>query len=300
MTSSGRARLARWQALLDERLETRLPLSSLHGAGTLNDAIRYAVFPGGRRWRPALTMLGAAAASVEAERVIDIACGVELVHSASLVLDDLPAMDDGRQRRGRPALHLAFGEGVALLAALALLNRGYELFLSPVAGAPPACGAHVFRAATEAIGADGMIGGQAVDLAHAAGTSLASRDRKTTTLVALAASAGATAAGAASDDITALVRYGNDLGAVYQMHDDLFDDDAATAPMKTAGQDARHGRASWAASRSAGAVREAASDILANARAAIVAHFGEHPDARLLVETGEAIFHAPPAGLGSR
>jgi geranylgeranyl pyrophosphate synthase len=79
-------------------------------------------------------------------------------------------------------VHVAFGEAVALLTALALLNRGYELFLSPVAGAPAEGGARVLRAATRAIGSDGMIGGQALDLGLPAGTSLASRDRKTTTL----------------------------------------------------------------------------------------------------------------------
>jgi geranylgeranyl diphosphate synthase type II len=289
MTSPDPALLERWHAALDVRLEARLPLSTLAGAGRLNDAVRYAVFPGGRRWRPAITLLGAAVAGVDAARVLDVACGVELVHSASLVLDDLPSMDDGRQRRGRPTVHVAFGEAIALLAALTLLNRGYELFLSPVAGAPAEGGARVLRAATRAIGSDGMIGGQALDLGQPAGASLASRDRKTTTLVALAASAGAMAAGAAEEDVAALTRYGDHLGAAYQMHDDLLDEAPEMVAVKTVGQDARHGRASWAASASAGSVRGAAAAAVAQARSAIRDRFGERPEALLLIQIADAI-----------
>jgi geranylgeranyl pyrophosphate synthase len=289
MSADLRAAMARWQHPLDERLASCLPLSALPGAGTLNEAVRYAVFPGGRRWRPALTLLGATVTGTRPESVLDVACGIEFVHSASLILDDLPSMDDGRERRGRPTLHLAFGEGAAVLAALALLNRGYDLFLSPVAGAPPACGARLLREATAAIGSDGMIGGQAADLAGRDEAPLASRDRKTTTLVRLAVVAGAIAGGAGEAEIAALGRYGECLGAAYQMHDDLLDAEGGGTASKTLGQDTRHGRATWVAEGGAAAARAAAAAAMDEARSAIHGRFGHGPGTALLLEAAAAI-----------
>ena len=300
MTATAVTLLAQLHADLHRHLEEHLPLSHLAGAGTLNESVRYAVFPGGRRWRPALTILGAAVTGIKPDHVMRVACGVEFVHSASLILDDLPAMDDGRERRGQPTVHLAFGEGVALLTALALLNRGYELFLSPVPGAPAGCGARVLRAATRAIGVDGMIGGQAIDLASPAGASLATRDRKTTALVAFAASAGAMAAGADEQDVAALARYGEHLGAAYQMHDDLDDGQFAAGAFKTAGQDARHGRASWATRGSRTAVRASAADAVARARLAIADRFGEREAAALLIQAAESILDVRDRSLAAR
>jgi farnesyl diphosphate synthase len=178
---------------------------------------------------------------------------------------------------------------VAVLAALALLNRGHELFLSPVPGASPACGTRLLLEATAAIGADGMIGGQAADLAGSDESPLASRDRKTTTLVRLAAVAGAMAGGAGEADIAALGRYGECLGAAYQMHDDLLDADGGGAAGKTLGQDARHGRASWVAEGGADAARAAAAAAMDEARSAIHDRFGHGPGTALLIEAASAI-----------
>jgi geranylgeranyl diphosphate synthase type II len=289
MTPALAALLAQWHAELDRHLESRLPRSALPGAGALNEAVRYAVFPGGRRWRPALTLLGAAAADTPARLVMDAACGVEFVHTASLILDDLPSMDDGRERRGRPTLHLAFGEGLALLAALALLNRGYELFLSPVFGVAPAHGQRLLQDAISAIGVNGMIGGQAADLARAGRPPLASRDRKTTTLVSFAAAAGAIAGGAAEEAVAALARYGESLGSAYQMLDDLLDEDGDGTDAKTSGQDARHGRPSWAAATSRATVRAAAAAAHEEARATILSTFGHRAEAALLLDAAAAI-----------
>ena len=279
------AALQAWHAPLEARLADRLPLSTLAGTMALNDAVRYAVFPGGRRWRPVLTLLGAMTAGVRPETVIDVACGVEYVHSASLILDDLPAMDDGRERRGRPTVHRAFGEGAALLAALALLNRGYELFLDGGAGDTPGSPEYrLLREAMSAIGADGMIGGQAADLAGHHAAHLGSRQRKTTALVRLAAVAGAIAGGAADPDIEALGTYGACIGAAYQIHDDLLDADArASAAGKTAGQDARHGRPSWSGLTGVDAACTAAALEIDRGRLAISRRFGETPAARLLI-----------------
>ena len=144
-----------YRGLIESHLEHLLPCSGVRAAGRLNSAIRYAIFPGGKRMRPMLALMGAQLAQVNIDRAVPAACATEFLHAASLIFDDLPSMDDADVRRGRPALHLVFGEDVALLTALALLNRAYAIF-----GRSPA----LMHQATECIGVDGMIGGQAVDL----------------------------------------------------------------------------------------------------------------------------------------
>ncbi|MDQ6708853.1 MAG: polyprenyl synthetase family protein, partial [Acidobacteriota bacterium] len=146
-----------YRALIEMALNRRLPVARLCRSDRLNEAIRYAVFPGGKRMRPILTLLGAEAAGGDLETALGPACGVEYLHASSLIFDDLPAMDNARLRRGEPALHLVFGEDIALLAAVALFNQAYALFGSSV---------QLMAEATSCIGVNGMVGGQAVDLEY--------------------------------------------------------------------------------------------------------------------------------------
>src|ERR1044072_581764 len=113
--------IERNRRLIEDALAEVLPLTFHMNVGRLNEALHYAVFPGGKRMRPMLTIIGARAAGSSARRALPAACAIEFLHTSSLILDDLPAMDDATLRRGRSALHIAFGEGIALLAALALL-----------------------------------------------------------------------------------------------------------------------------------------------------------------------------------
>ena len=142
--------------LIEDALQDFLPLSRLESAARLNDAIHYAVFPGGKRMRPLLTLLGARIAGVPLDDALPAACAVEFLHTSSLIFDDLPSMDDAALRRGSATLHLVFGEDIALLAALALLNQAYALFGSNTC---------LLAEAVACIGSNGMIGGQALDLA---------------------------------------------------------------------------------------------------------------------------------------
>jgi geranylgeranyl pyrophosphate synthase len=284
MSGQLEALLRHWRTALDARLQRLLPVSTLAGARRLNDAVHYAVFPGGRRWRPALTMLGAEAVGGRADCVLDVACGIEFVHTASLILDDLPAMDDALERRGRPTVYLVFGEGMALLAALALLNRGYGLFAAADEDG------RLVREATDAIGADGMVGGQAVDIGARDASTLESRQRKTTTLVRLAVVAGGVAAGGGDRDVQVLARYGECLGAAYQICDDALDGmHLAAGTGKTPGQDARHGRSSWSACLGTSAARAAADAERQEAQEIVRRQFGDRPEARRLVEAAEAV-----------
>jgi geranylgeranyl diphosphate synthase type II len=205
----------------------------------VNSAIRDAIFPGGKRLRPVLTILGAQVFGRSGAEVMSAACAVEFVHASSMIIDDLPCMDDADMRRGNPALHLVYGEDIALLASLALLNQSYAIF-----GRTPA----LIREATECIGVAGMIGGQAIDLTpDGGGASMQERNRKTSALIRLAAVAGALAAGVPCTDAAALGEFGYRLGEAYQMYDDMRDSGAPSSSTgKTAGQDRRHRRMSHA------------------------------------------------------
>src|ERR687896_665060 len=119
-------RLAAWVALVDRRLPDLLPPAAARPE-PVHQAMHYALTGAGKRVRPVLTLAVADLCGARSEPVLDLACAVEMVHACSLVLDDLPSMDDAALRRGRPTVHRAFGENVALLAALGLLNRAYAL-----------------------------------------------------------------------------------------------------------------------------------------------------------------------------
>jgi len=273
--------------MIEAALERSLPLSAQHGAERLNEAMRAAVFPGGKRWRPILTLLGTMTAGGSAQSALPIACAIEFLHTSSLILDDLPAMDDAQMRRGRAALHLLYGEGFALLAALALLNQAYALLAR--AGTE-----RLIAESARCIGTDGMIGGQAADLdIRASGGNshaLASRQLKTTALARLTIIAGAVADGADERDVAALARYGECLGAAYQICDDLLDELGESATIgKNVGQDARHLRSTFTAEFGAEEARRLAVGLLAEGKQALWERFGERQAASLLIEAADLV-----------
>jgi geranylgeranyl diphosphate synthase type II len=273
--------------MIEAALEQSLPLSARHGAERLNEALRAAVFPGGKRWRPILTLLGTMTVGGSTQSALPIACAIEFLHTSSLVLDDLPAMDDAQLRRGRAALHLIYGEGLALLAALALLNQAYALLARAGTG-------RLTAEAARCIGTDGMIGGQAADLDIRASRgnshALASRQLKTTALARLTISAGAIASGADEQDVAALARYGECLGAAYQICDDLLDELGESATIgKNVGQDARHLRSTFTAQFGAEGARRLALDYLAEGKQALLERFGERQTANLLIEAADLV-----------
>ena len=260
-----------YRPLIEAGLDNLLPRSSVSAASRLNSALHYAVFPGGKRMRPMLALMGAGIVSEDIDRAVPAACAIEFLHAASLIFDDLPAMDDADVRRGRPALHLEFGEDTALLTALALLNQAYAIF-----GRTPA----LIRDAAECIGADGMIGGQAVDLdIRAAGGTpekFDSRNRKTTGLMRLALTAGAIACGASERHVDALARCGECLGEAYQIYDDLLDQYGCCEDTgKTARQDARHHRPSHVLEFGCEASRRHVRSLIAESKETLYSCFGE-------------------------
>jgi geranylgeranyl diphosphate synthase type II len=209
-------------------------------------AVAYSLHAEAKRIRPVLSMLVAEMLGGDTEIVLPAACAVEMVHTASLILDDLPSMDDATLRRGVPACHVAFGEATAILAAFALQNRAFEVLALEWPGAPPA---HV-RAAiaadlARAVGLDGMIAGQCADLNIAGWTIDFStlefiHSRKTGALFIAAAVLPVEALASAASVRAAIEAYAKNLGLAFQIVDDLLDVEGDTAVMgKDALQDAR-------------------------------------------------------------
>jgi geranylgeranyl diphosphate synthase type II len=292
-------RLSNFIAAHSEALETALhhwlPLSEKAGAEPLNEALRYALFPGGKRLRPMLTLIAAELVAGDVQKALPAACALEFLHTSSLILDDLPAMDDADLRRGRPTVHLVCGENMALLAALALFNQAYALLAHAAcqSGAPKIV-EKLMAEAAHCLGADGMIGGQAVDLEMRSGSvglqALASRNLKTTALMRLTMTAGAIACGAAEAEVAALARFGECLGLAYQVCDDLLDELGDSALMgKPAWQDARHLRPTFVAELGIEGAQRLALSLAEEGRSALRERFGDGHEVRLLTDTMEQV-----------
>ncbi len=258
------------------------------------EAMRYSVFAGGKRLRPILTLAAAEAAGPprgdDAARALarNGACAIELIHTYSLVHDDLPAMDDDTLRRGRPTSHVVFGEGLAILAGDALLTQAFTLLARRPPQAPLGFEARQLRAVArvaEAAGAAGMVGGQALDLAAAgtgagpapgppdAGPEAALREvheRKTGALIGAAAVIGAILAGGSEPAVRGVDAYAGQLGLAFQIVDDILDVEGSTAQLgKTAGKDAAAGKPTYPAVHGLARSRALAADAVAAARDAL-------------------------------
>jgi geranylgeranyl diphosphate synthase type II len=233
---------------LEEALLSRLPLSEKPGTGLFNEAVHYAVFPAGKRMRPLFTLLVTQAVGGDTKKAISIACAIEFFHTCSLIFDDLPAMDNATDRRGKQPLHRVFGEDTAMLASLAFFNQAYAIAgqvccHEDLAKRP----GQLMEELSHCIGPDGMIGGQFIDLRLHKEKSDKLRlvsYSKTTTLMRLMLTTGAMIGGASEDSIKTLAAIGDDLGQAYQMLDDIIDkfEDATRSGPKGARLD---GNALW-------------------------------------------------------
>lgn len=230
---------------LHAEVDSRLADLIAPGSGAparLGQSMRHSLLAPGKRVRALIAMLAAAHHGAPALAALDAACAVELVHSASLVLDDLPAMDDSRLRRGLPANHCVYGEGTAILAAIGLMNRAFGV-VAEDGGLGPGQRLAIVRVLSWSIGADGLIAGQEQDL-NASGEldSVAAIEqmhgRKTGALFAAAAEIGAVVADAGAAEQALARRFGWQLGIAFQTFDDLVDRFASSgAALKDTGKD---------------------------------------------------------------
>ncbi len=277
---------------VDAALERFLP-SAPACPPRVAEAMRYSVFAGGKRLRPVLALATAEAAAAvrgapaDAARALalPVACALELIHTYSLVHDDLPAMDDDTLRRGRPTSHVVFGEGMAILAGDALLTEAFALIAREPQRADGVAAETIAarklrtaQAVAEAAGACGMVGGQAIDL-DAAGTLVIDADglramhaRKTGALIRASALAGAVMAGAEDPELRAIHRYGDEVGLAFQIVDDILDVEGASQELgKTAGKDAAASKPTYPALYGLDASRAMAAACVERALEALAA-----------------------------
>ena len=213
-------------------------------------AMRYSLFAGGKRLRPILCLAGAEAVKSSGKRALPIACALELIHTYSLIHDDLPVMDDDDLRRGRPTNHKVFGEAVALLAGDGLLTEAFHLMTSPevVEQISPQVLLRVIELISHAAGFKGMVGGQVVDI-QSEGETLDLdtvefiHTHKTGALITASVVSGVMLGGGNEDQIRAMTAYGEKIGLAFQISDDILDIEGDSDTMgKTAGMDEKKGK----------------------------------------------------------
>ncbi|WP_298215904.1 polyprenyl synthetase family protein [Acidocella sp.] len=242
------AALAETAQLVEAQLDALLPVPDTAEA-RLVEAMRYAVLNGGKRMRAFLVMETARLFSVNRTCAARVAASVEMLHAYSLVHDDLPAMDDDDLRRGQPSCHRKFDEATAILAGDALQTRAFEVLADEDTHADAEARIELVLALAQAAGMRGMVGGQMIDM-ESEGKELSAPEitrlqaLKTGRLIQYAAEAGAILGRAPVTQRHAIIAYGRDLGAAFQIYDDVLDEtDSAAELGKTAGKDAAAGKA---------------------------------------------------------
>jgi len=243
----------------------------------VHKAMRYSLFAGGKRLRPILTLSAAEAVGGKAAEVLPASCALELIHTYSLIHDDLPAMDDDDLRRGRPTSHKVFGEAVAILAGDALLTEAFRLMARPdlMKSVPSRRRLAAIHILALKAGSQGMIGGQVIDMASEGEevkpeTLEYIHTHKTGALIGAAVAVGAVLGGGSPREIRALEEYGRRLGLAFQIMDDLLDVQGEETQMgKAVGKDRARGKATYPAlfgiensrRKAEGLVREAVAHL---------------------------------------
>jgi geranylgeranyl pyrophosphate synthase len=256
---------------VERALDERLPSANTHPA-ILHDGMRYAVLAGGKRIRPFLVYAAGTALGASAARLDGPACAVELIHTYSLVHDDLPAMDDDDLRRGRATCHKVYGEGVAILVGDALQTQAFHVLAhDPTLVDDPRARLRMIETLSYASGSRGMCGGQAIDLA-AAGQQLNLAEledmhiHKTGALIRASVLLGAYSARAPETVVEDLDHYAKCIGLAFQIQDDILDVTGETQALgKQAGADAAHNKPTFPGLLGLSVARERAAELVEDA-----------------------------------
>jgi geranylgeranyl diphosphate synthase, type II len=278
-----RAYLKARQELVEGALEQLLPPETTEPP-TLHRAMRYSVQAGGKRLRPILVLAGAEAVGGRPEQVMETACAMEMIHTYSLIHDDLPAMDNDDYRRGMLTNHKVFGEAVAILAGDALLTLAFKLIATNGARTGDArIIAALVTDIADAAGTNGMVGGQVVDIESEGKTFSAEtldyiHTHKTAALIRISLWAGALIAGGSPAQLAAISASGEALGLAFQIVDDILDVEGSTEQLgKTAGKDAQQQKATYPAYHGLEVSRERARVLIGQAKEAL-APLGERAE----------------------
>jgi geranylgeranyl diphosphate synthase type II len=293
MPSNVKSLIQEGAELTDKALEALIPGTGVVPA-SIHGAMRHSTFAGGKRLRPVLAMQAAATIAGELPKGIErLGAALEMLHTYSLIHDDLPALDNDDLRRGKPTCHKAFGEAIAILAGDALQTRAFEVLAG--LDAPPAAVVKIIGLIANAVGTvDGMIGGQVLDLEseHLKPTPElveAIHRAKTGALIRVSVVAGGVYGGATADDVARLDLFGRKAGLAFQIVDDVLDMTVDSAHLgKTAGKDQATEKATWPAVFGIEQSRRDAASLMHEALAALEL-YGSRADglksvARYLVE----------------
>jgi geranylgeranyl diphosphate synthase type II len=272
-----REKLETWRQQVESALDAHLRPSAARPA-VIHDAMRYAVLGGGKRIRPILAIAAAEACGVDARPLMRPIAALELIHTYSLVHDDLPALDNDDLRRGRKTTHVVYGDAMAILAGDALLTEAFVWLSIPVAGVDPSRQLAGLREVAEAVDSTGMIGGQVADL-EAERSQERSTDvealreelafihaGKTGRLLTASVVLGGILAGAPEATVERLRHYGEAIGLAFQIVDDLLDIEESSETLgKTAGKDVAQGKLTYPALYGTDAARQKVRALLADA-----------------------------------
>ena len=262
--------LSESKKLVDECLDRLLPLES-EAPSTIHRAMRYSVFAGGKRVRPILVLASGESLDGNREVLLHIGAGIEMMHTYSLIHDDLPALDNDDLRRGRPTCHKVFGDAMAILAGDSLMTRCYQV-LADLPGIEDSARIAIIREIAAATGTiKGMVGGQVVDL-ESEGKTVDSdvleyiHQSKTGAVLTACVRCGAIAAGAEPPELHALTEFGNKIGLVFQIVDDILDITASSEVLgKTAGKDVKAKKVTYPAFYGVEASRQKARELVSSA-----------------------------------
>jgi geranylgeranyl diphosphate synthase type II len=264
------AYLSESKRLVDEQLEKLLPAED-EQPSTIHKAMRYSVFAGGKRVRPILVLASGESLAGNRDTLLHLGAGIEMMHTYSLIHDDLPALDNDDLRRGVPTCHKVFGEAMAILAGDSLMTRCYQI-LADLPGIADSTRIHIIREVAAATGTiNGMIGGQVVDL-ESEGKNIEARVleyihySKTGALLRACVRCGALAAGANIQQLQALTEFGSKIGLVFQIVDDILDVTSSSEVLgKTAGKDEKVKKATYPALYGIDASRQKARELVSSA-----------------------------------
>ncbi|HIJ81943.1 MAG TPA: polyprenyl synthetase family protein [Desulfuromonadales bacterium] len=270
---------------VDAALEHYLPRES-DVPHSVHKAMRYSVFAGGKRVRPIMMLAACQAVGGDVGRVLPAACAMEMIHTYSLIHDDLPAMDDDDFRRGNPTNHKVFGEAIAILAGDALLTEAFKLISDPrhSVGSDASARLAVIHEIATCAGSFGMVGGQVVDMESEGRPEIDLptvqyiHTHKTGALIKASVVSGALLGGADAKMLTAITRYGKAAGLAFQIADDILDIEGTTEQIgKDAGSDEARGKATYPSAIGLAASKEEAQAMMDEALKALEM-FGEEAD----------------------
>ncbi len=274
------------RSLVDAALGRLRFAAAAPAAAGLDEAMRYSLLAGGKRVRPVLTLATARALGSDPERYLPAACAIELIHTYSLIHDDLPAMDDDELRRGLPTSHVKFGEDVAILAGDGLFAEAIRLFCEQPGD--PARVLAALRELSGATGVDGMVGGQYVDVTgeeRDAEGLRALHMLKTGRLIAASIGVVLTLEGRAEPETIPYRRFAGELGVLFQIVDDILDVTGSEEQLgKPSGSDERHGKLTYVSLFGLDRARELAAQSHSEALAALAEAGGDTGDLRRVAD----------------